>query len=119
MAKSQSFHSFDVAFPKRCGSGASVFGCEPHLAKAPRPETERPGSRGIDCRARNCCGGSPAANARIIENSPGSDFMVDVLKTLNNRVPGVEFPDPVRIAGTIPLIITAITICVIPHGPTP
>src|SRR6185295_7554387 len=69
-------------FLKGAAAGAAVLAAKPQLAKAQQPETRGAQAPNGATVARETGAARPAANARIIEN-PGSDFMVDVLKTLN------------------------------------
>src|SRR6185369_15605580 len=72
-------------FLKGAAVGAAALAAQPQLAKA--QQAQQPAGRGAQAPsgavvARETGAARPAANARVIEN-PGSDFMVDVFKTLN------------------------------------
>jgi acetolactate synthase I/II/III large subunit len=73
-------------FLKGVATGAAAIVSQPQLTKAQEPaEAARPsgaGSPPAQRLARENGAAAPAANARVIER-PGSDFMVEVLKTLN------------------------------------
>jgi len=86
MAKSTKRSVGRRGFLKGAAAGAAVLATKPQLAHA-QERAQEPETRGAQAPsgatvARETGAARPAANARIIEN-PGSDFMVDVLKTLN------------------------------------
>ena len=73
-------------FLKGAAVGAAALAAKPQITKGQQP-TGRGGSAtaqtpNASAVARETGAARPAAEARVIEN-PGSDFMVDVLKTLN------------------------------------
>ena len=86
MAKSTKGSVGRRGFLKGAALGTAALAAKPQLAKA-----QQAGGRGGNAQvqapsgsavARETGAARPAANVRVIEN-PGSDFMVDVLKTLN------------------------------------
>ena len=83
MAKSTKRSVGRRGFLKGAAVGAAALAAQPQLTKAQQPAPARgaqaPSGSAV---ARETGAARPAANARVIEN-PGSDFMVDVLKTLN------------------------------------
>src|SRR5436189_688163 len=86
MAKSTKRSVGRRGFLKGAAAGAAVLAAKPQLAHA-QERAQQPETRGAQAPsgatvARETGAARPAGNARIIEN-PGSDFMVDVLKTLN------------------------------------
>ena len=86
MAKSTKRSVGRRGFLKGAAAGAAVLAAKPRLAHA-QERAQQPETRGAPAPsgatvARETGAARPAGNARIIEN-PGSDFMVDVLKTLN------------------------------------
>jgi len=86
MAKSTKRSVGRRGFLKGAAAGAAVLAAKPQLAHA-QERAQQPETRGAPAPsgatvARETGAARPAGNARIIEN-PGSDFMVDVLKTLN------------------------------------
>jgi len=100
MAKSTKRSVGRRGFLKGAAAGAAVLATKPQLAHA-QERAQEPETRGAQAPsgatvARETGAARPAANARIIEN-PGSDFMVDVLKTLN-----IEFPRGRRAAPILP-----------------
>jgi acetolactate synthase-1/2/3 large subunit len=75
-------------FLKGAAAGAAAVVADPQLGKAQEAEQPRgsaPGARGPGAAQLARDAGAPAENARVIEN-PGSDFMVDVIKSL-----GIEY----------------------------
>jgi thiamine pyrophosphate-dependent acetolactate synthase large subunit-like protein len=86
MAKSTKPSVGRRGFLKGAAVGAAALAAKPQLAPA-QQSSQQPAGRGAQTPsgsavARETGAARPAANARVIEN-PGSDFMVDVLKTLN------------------------------------
>jgi acetolactate synthase I/II/III large subunit len=86
MAKSTKRSVGRRGFLKGAAVGAAALAAKPELAKAQQP-AGRGGNAGAQTPnastvARETGAARPAANARVIEH-PGSDFMVDVLKTLD------------------------------------
>jgi thiamine pyrophosphate-dependent acetolactate synthase large subunit-like protein len=86
MAKSTKRSVGRRGFLKGAAVGAAALAAKPQLAQA-QENAQQPAGRGAQAPsgatvARETGAARPAANARVIEN-PGSDFMVDVLKTLN------------------------------------
>jgi thiamine pyrophosphate-dependent acetolactate synthase large subunit-like protein len=86
MAKSTKRSVGRRGFLKGAAVGAAALAAKPQLGKAQQP-AGRGGNAGAQTPsgsavARETGAARPAANARVIEN-PGSDFMVDVFKTLN------------------------------------
>ena len=72
-------------FLKGAAAGAAALAAKPELGKGQEAAPSRNGSAPpppAERVARENGGAAPAANARVIER-PGSDFMVDVLRTLN------------------------------------
>ncbi len=73
-------------FLKGAALGTAALAAQPQLVRAQQPavrggnaQAQAPSGSAV---ARETGAARPASNARVIEN-PGSDFMVDVLKTLN------------------------------------
>src|SRR5579875_1558388 len=93
MAKSQSAKGRPDSFGRRgflkgAAAGAAAVVTNPHIGKsqeAAGPRGSAPGGRGPGAAQLARDAGAPAENARVIEN-PGSDFMVDVIKSL-----GIEY----------------------------
>ena len=86
MAKSTKRSVGRRGFLKGAAVGAAALAAKPEITKAQQP-AGRGGNAGAQTPnasavARESGAVRPAANARIVEH-PGSDFMVDVLKTLN------------------------------------
>jgi thiamine pyrophosphate-dependent acetolactate synthase large subunit-like protein len=86
MAKSTKRSVGRRGFLKGAAVGAAALAAKPQLAHA-QERAQQPAGRGAQTPsgaavARETGAARPAAEARVIEN-PGSDFMVDVLKTLN------------------------------------
>ncbi|MBZ5632712.1 MAG: twin-arginine translocation signal domain-containing protein [Acidobacteriia bacterium] len=86
MAKSTKRSVGRRGFLKGAAVGAAALAAKPQLAPA-QQSSQQPAGRGAQAPsgaavARETGAARPAANARVIEN-PGSDFMVDVFKTLN------------------------------------
>src|SRR6476646_8356049 len=86
MAKSTKRSVGRRGFLKGAAVGAAALAAKPQLGKAQQPsgrggnaQAQAPSGSAV---ARETGAARPAANARVIEN-PGSDFMVDVFKTLN------------------------------------
>jgi thiamine pyrophosphate-dependent acetolactate synthase large subunit-like protein len=90
MAKSTKRSVGRRGFLKGAAAGAAVLAAKPQIGHAQQSGQQpagRPGNAGAQTPnasavARETGGARPAASARVIEN-PGSDFMVDVFKTLN------------------------------------
>ena len=86
MAKSTKRSVGRRGFLKGAAVGAAALAAQPQLAPAQQSAQQPAGGRAQTPSgatvARETGVARPAANARVIEN-PGSDFMVDVLKTLN------------------------------------
>src|SRR5689334_3491240 len=85
MAKSTKRSVGRRGFLKGAAVGAAALAAQPQLGKA--QQAQLPAERGAQAPsgaavARETGAARPPANARVIEN-PGSDFMVDVFKTLN------------------------------------
>src|SRR5579871_5076370 len=75
-------------FLKGAAAGAAAVVADPQIGKTQEPEPARGsgvGVRGPGAAQLARDAGAPAENARVIEN-PGSDFMVDVVKSL-----GIEY----------------------------
>ena len=103
MAKSTKRSVGRRGFLKGAAVGAAALAAKPELAKAQQPAGR--GGRGAQTPsgatvARETGAARPAANARVIEH-PGSDFMVDVLKTLNLEYLGSNPGSTVRIAARV------------------
>ena len=90
MAKSTKHSVGRRGFLKGAAVGAAALAAKPQLAHA-QERAQQPAGRGGAGSAQTPSGATvaretgaarPATEARVIEN-PGSDFMVDVLKTLN------------------------------------
>jgi len=86
MAKSTKRSVGRRGFLKGAAVGAAALAAKPEFAKAQQPSgrggsatAQAPSGAAV---ARETGAARPAASARVIEN-PGSDFMVDVFKTLN------------------------------------
>jgi acetolactate synthase-1/2/3 large subunit len=69
-------------FLKGAAVGAAALAAKPEFAKAQQPTGRGAQTPTGSVVARETGAARPAASARVIEN-PGSDFMVDVFKTLN------------------------------------
>ena len=69
-------------FLKGAAAGAAAIAAKPQVAKAQEQQTAQSGTPGAARLAREAGNIRPALNTKIIEN-PGSDFMVDVIKSLN------------------------------------
>jgi thiamine pyrophosphate-dependent acetolactate synthase large subunit-like protein len=69
-------------FLKGAAVGAAALAARPEFAKAQQPAGRGAQTPTGSVVARETGAARPAASARVIEN-PGSDFMVDVFKTLN------------------------------------
>jgi len=82
MAKSTKRSVGRRGFLKGAAVGAAALAAKPELAKAQQPAGRGAPTPSGSAVARETGAARPAASARVIEN-PGSDFMVDVFKTLN------------------------------------
>src|ERR1051325_4530072 len=82
MAKSTKPSVGRRGFLKGAAVGAAALAAQPQLGKAQQPAGRGAQTPSGPAVARDTGAARPAAGARVIEN-PGSDFMVDVFKTLN------------------------------------
>ena len=100
MAKSTKRSVGRRGFLKGAAVGAAALAAKPEITKAQQPAGRGAQTPNASAVARETGAARPAANARIVEH-PGSDFMVDVLKTLDLEYLGSNPGSYVRITARV------------------